>query len=556
MSRSRVGVVLLTALFLPSPLGFAQIQNVPPFRFGINFPFRSPETASLATFLRLLNDAGTPALRQLTFADVHWIQIEPQNDVWNFVRADSAIENSNGIQCVPTFYHMAASPTRQVPGLQVPWRACYDASANCGWNAARDSSDSKDYVQTVVRRYQSRVKYWEIANEMSSKMRRPLGLPLAEFVEFMHMNYRWIKEIDPQASVLNPGLLGTYGLPMDRPRGWLREFLAAGGVGSFDILSYHDYNSWWTLPAHFDSLKALLDEFGLGSMPIWCTESSISSDPGVRITPDYASVDEQAADVWRRPVVLFARGLQAYFWHSGWSSGGQSEWREFGILSANGKKKKSFHAYRLLVDKLEGFAEARALSFGEVTEDNNRGGDGVWVVEFRWPDGTRRWVAWSPDNQTFDLTQLHSAQLNVTVVVPTSLSSDGETANFDSYTVDVTNDTARLALTGTPILIEESNVTAVESNTKSAPDGFALFQNYPNPFNPSTSVRFFLPRKANVVLKVFDLSGKEVAILVDEERPAGQHTVRFDAMGLASGVYLLRLTAGQWTQMRKAILMK
>jgi hypothetical protein len=76
------------------------------------------------------------------------------------------------------------------------------------------------------------------------------------------------------------------------------------------------------------------------------------------------------------------------------------------------------------------------------------------------------------------------------------------------------------------------------------PQSFALYQNYPNPFNPSTTIEFALPKSAFITLKVYNLLGEEVATLVAEKRVAGIHKINWDASGLASGVYLYRLEAG------------
>ena len=75
------------------------------------------------------------------------------------------------------------------------------------------------------------------------------------------------------------------------------------------------------------------------------------------------------------------------------------------------------------------------------------------------------------------------------------------------------------------------------------PSEFSLSQNYPNPFNPSTSISFELPYDSRVSLKVFDMSGKEVAELVNEIQPAGYHTYKFNASALSSGVYFYRISA-------------
>lgn len=86
--------------------------------------------------------------------------------------------------------------------------------------------------------------------------------------------------------------------------------------------------------------------------------------------------------------------------------------------------------------------------------------------------------------------------------------------------------------------------TKVAGHDKGMPGGFALGQNYPNPFNPSTTIEFTLPQSAFVTLKVYNLLGEEVAALVSEQRMAGIHKINWDARGLASGVYLYRLEAG------------
>ena len=86
--------------------------------------------------------------------------------------------------------------------------------------------------------------------------------------------------------------------------------------------------------------------------------------------------------------------------------------------------------------------------------------------------------------------------------------------------------------------------------------GYNLEQNYPNPFNSSTTIRFSFPRRKHVTLKVFDVLGREVATLVDEEKPAGVYEVTFDASKLSSGIYLYKIQAGSFVQTRKMLLLK
>ena len=88
--------------------------------------------------------------------------------------------------------------------------------------------------------------------------------------------------------------------------------------------------------------------------------------------------------------------------------------------------------------------------------------------------------------------------------------------------------------------------------------GFALGQNYPNPFNPSTIIPYQLPTVAQVRLDVFNVLGQRVAMLVDEEQPAGFHAAAWDAtnaagQAVAAGVYLYRLTAGGERHTRRMV---
>ncbi len=81
-----------------------------------------------------------------------------------------------------------------------------------------------------------------------------------------------------------------------------------------------------------------------------------------------------------------------------------------------------------------------------------------------------------------------------------------------------------------------------------------LLSNFPNPFNPSTLIRFTLPEAGRVSLKVFDMLGREVAMLVNEDHPAGSHQVLFDASALPSGVYFYRLEFAGSAKIQKMIL--
>lgn len=112
------------------------------------------------------------------------------------------------------------------------------------------------------------------------------------------------------------------------------------------------------------------------------------------------------------------------------------------------------------------------------------------------------------------------------------------------------------AVGNTGTIIKYSGPSDVSNNQTSLPTSFVLSQNYPNPFNPTTNIGFRIAGYGFVSLKVFDVLGREVATLVNEQLKPGSYETVFDASNLASGVYLYRLQAGDFVQSRKLVLMK
>jgi serine protease len=99
-------------------------------------------------------------------------------------------------------------------------------------------------------------------------------------------------------------------------------------------------------------------------------------------------------------------------------------------------------------------------------------------------------------------------------------------------------------------------LTSVKDNINPLPYKFELTQNYPNPFNPSTTIKFSVPSESHVILKIYDMLGREVRTLLNEEKAPGNYSVNFIAGNLPSGVYLYKLTAGNYTNVKKLILIK
>jgi len=99
-------------------------------------------------------------------------------------------------------------------------------------------------------------------------------------------------------------------------------------------------------------------------------------------------------------------------------------------------------------------------------------------------------------------------------------------------------------------------LTGVEEKISLRPEQFGLLQNYPNPFNPSTIISYQLPKQTHVTLKVFDVLGRELATLVNEEQTVGYKSVTWDASKMPSGMYFYRMTAGIFSETKKLLLLK
>jgi hypothetical protein len=104
--------------------------------------------------------------------------------------------------------------------------------------------------------------------------------------------------------------------------------------------------------------------------------------------------------------------------------------------------------------------------------------------------------------------------------------------------------------------ISYANATGVNSAGTMTPLTYSLSQNYPNPFNPFTRIKFDLPKSSLVTLKVYDILGRETAVILSESMKAGSYEVPFDASGLTSGVYFYKISAGDFSSIKKMILLK
>jgi hypothetical protein len=133
------------------------------------------------------------------------------------------------------------------------------------------------------------------------------------------------------------------------------------------------------------------------------------------------------------------------------------------------------------------------------------------------------------------------------------------TVNMGDYALDAGTHDFQLSCVTTGYNLSRITFTLIAAGVEAergVPAAFGLSQNFPNPFNPSTQIGYDVPRNSHVRLVVYDMLGREVALLVKEQKAAGRYAARFDAGGLAGGVYVCRMTAGDFIGTRRMVFVK
>jgi hypothetical protein len=104
--------------------------------------------------------------------------------------------------------------------------------------------------------------------------------------------------------------------------------------------------------------------------------------------------------------------------------------------------------------------------------------------------------------------------------------------------------------------LNKNNYQQINYSSEGIVRDYDLSQNYPNPFNPSTIINYQIPQDGFVTLKIYDILGKEVKTLVNEQKTIGRYKVKFDASDLASGIYIYQLKVNEFVLSKKMLLVK
>jgi hypothetical protein len=201
--------------------------------------------------------------------------------------------------------------------------------------------------------------------------------------------------------------------------------------------------------------------------------------------------------------------------------------------------------------------KTEAVGFKPLSDNFKSLGAFVWYSDYRVDSTYYHWLTYSSFDSLF-ITDPNDPNVDDPVLIPAYNSVNIASGDSVIQYIAVAYGIDKLAMLASLQQAQEkyNELTSVEPDHNSIPEGYVLEQNYPNPFNPSTSIKFGIPASSNVTLKVFNTLGEEVAKLINENLEAGSYTVNFDASGLPSGIYIYTLQTDNQVLSKKMTLIK
>lgn len=445
--RSLLLMVVLAGWFVagcaepPNTAALAVTHTVPKQYFGMHFFYTAADMRWPGEKPTLLPEA-VGSWRLWEAYGTEWRYLEPEKGVWQFKYLDRYVAQAEarGMDLMLTLGQTprwaSARPNEPTPS---------------GFGNAAEPLDMEDwahYVRSVATRYRGKIKYYEIWNEPKfAEIERPLNEKgqagffsgtAAKMVDMTRIAAQVIHEIDPQAKVVSPSIVGHHqGLKR------LEAFLNAGGGTAVDIVGFHFYFvdtiSPEALPPFVQRVRQVMSRHGIAQKPLWNTESGlVIQGPNSRVAPlepggrgvlGVVLSDKAAGELVARYLVLGASaGLERYFWFA-WDSG------SMGFLS--GPKPRTLNKAAMA------YATTSRWLAGATLGPCKGDAGGVWRCDLSDPNtGDQALLIWTAQGDR-----------------DVALSSDWKLNNFESLygeegDLDVSNQGATVRLTGAPILLK------------------------------------------------------------------------------------------------------
>ncbi len=306
-------------------------------------------------------------------AHVSWPHVQTGPITWNFDMLDRYVQIATEKR-IELLMPLGLSPTWASARPMEP-----SAYNQPGWAAEPQNIGSwRDYVEQVARRYKGKIKYYEIWNEPN--LRRFFSGDVRAVVALACNAFEVIKRVDPEAKVVSPS--ATY---KDDGIRWLYAYLNAGGDKCTDIVGFHFYTWAHDPPEELARLSSevrkVMNSHGIGSMPLWNTESGwYIANSRVQVKTKYKVLsDQEASDyIVRAHTLAAASGIGRFFWYA-WDNGTMG-----GLIEPDTKNlKMAAHAYATTVKWLQ----------ESVVEKCSREGS-LWTCLIR-KEGKTGWLLWS-----------------------------------------------------------------------------------------------------------------------------------------------------------------
>lgn len=317
---------LLPALFTAaSARQPASMPLVQPEFFGatMHWPVRAP-------YIENYPSVPIAAWRAI-LPELHWFSLEPRKGEWKFDKFDIAMRlmASSGIDVL---YTLGETPTWASSDPSVKGPYIYGQLA-----PPRRLADWESYVRTVAQRYQGRIRHYELWNEPT--VREVDGskahFTASQLVELGQSAYRIIKEIDPQARLTTPSMVGG-----ERGVERMEAYLEAGGNQCSDVVAFHYYGLPEQIPQYHAALTRVMARHGIGHLPVWNTEFGyLIADPTTPNTHPLGGgsfsrvlpAPEAAAWLARSLIIAASVGIERFYWFM-WDG------RNMGLMTYEGRR--------------------------------------------------------------------------------------------------------------------------------------------------------------------------------------------------------------------------